>query len=118
MRLIEEIIRTLLKLVCNIDSNKEEEKSYKEVKTSEKLNEFIDMIDEGKINEAENILFDSLTGQDRNQVVIALEFYTYLNDKEDDFLVKYNYSREEIVYGIKYISKIYGYDGITGLFLN
>ena len=67
---------------------------------------FLQMIDAGEINEAENQLWDRLecsleAGElDSSLVETALEIYEHMNEKEDDFLEEHDYSREEIEEGI------------------
>ena len=77
------------------------------------LEQLLDMIDEGKINEAENKLYDMLHDGYSNSIEIALLFYSYLNDKTDDFLKENNYSRSEIQYGIESVAKRVGLSGLV-----
>lgn len=74
MRLIKEMVRAILKLIFNIDTesptielleNKEEKKT---------LENLLDMIDAGKINEAENRLYDLISDTDRGSLETALLF--------------------------------------------
>ena len=44
------------------------------------------MVDAGEINEAENRLYDLISATDMNSLEVAILFYSYLNDKTDDFL--------------------------------
>lgn len=118
MRLISQIIRTILKLVLNIDVDNEKEIELKSEETAQKYDVLLDLIDEGKINHAENMLLDSIDGNDVNQFEIALRFYSYLNDKSDDFLENCNYTRLEIAEGLSYVSKKYGCEGLTSTFLD
>ena len=66
------------------------------------------LMDEGKINEAENLLFDSIesnTSDERLQ--IALAFYGQLDKMSDSFLKDHNFSRQEILDGLSSIKGIY-----------
>lgn len=54
------------------------------------MKDFLDMIDSGKINEAENILLDSIDYTDRNEVMAAALFYQYLSEKDSEFLKNNN----------------------------
>mgnify|MGYP004721521375 FL=1 len=83
----------------------------------EKLNELIDLADEGKINEAENRLYDLLEDKDPDALKIALAFYDHMNGFDTEFLDEADYSREEIRDGICDVLKRFGYGGMTGLFL-
>lgn len=118
MRLIHEIIRVMLKLLFNIDTDKKEELAFEENETETTYDELIYLIDSGRINEAENKLLDELDSNNKEYFKVALMFYSYLNEKDTDFLEKYNYSKGEIIDGLKYVSKIYGYESMIDAFLN
>ena len=77
MRLIHEMVRTVMKLVFGLDEEEEEELRVLDTMSAdngEKLNELIDLADEGKINEAENRLYDLLEDKDPDALKIALAF--------------------------------------------
>ncbi len=62
------------------------------------------MIDGGNINEAEERLFELLektAWEDRQKAALALSFYDYVNSKEDEFLEKADFSRDEIAEGLE-----------------
>ncbi len=62
------------------------------------------MIDEGKVNEAEERLFDLLETsprEDRLKAALVLSFYDHLNAKDDGFLEQADFSREEIIRGLE-----------------
>ncbi len=120
MRLIHELVRTVMKLVFGLDEEGEEEDRLLDTMSAdngEKLNALINLADEGKINEAENRLYDLLEEGDPEGLKIALLFYNHMNSYEGEFLEKADYSREEIRDGICNVLKRFGYDGMTGLFL-
>lgn len=118
MRLISELIRAILKMVFKVDTNSEDETAFGDEAIAQKYNGLLQLVDEGKINEAENILVDELNSSDIKQYQMALMFYSHINSKDDAFLEQCNYAREEISEGIQYVSKIYGYEDLTTLFLN
>jgi hypothetical protein len=118
MRLISELIRTILKMVFKVDKNDEDELAFGDEAITQKYNGLLRLVDEGKINEAENILVDELDSSDIKQYQMALMFYSHVNSKDDDFLGQCDYAREEISEGISYVSQIYGYENLTTLFLN
>lgn len=67
----------------------------------------------GEVNEAEEILFDSIKKNSGiNIVYIAAEFYMMLEEMQDEELEKYNFSREEVRSGIedfkREIERIFG----------
>lgn len=72
--------------------------------------ELISLLYDGKINEAENILFDKFDSMDNNQIKVALDFYQRLNELDDEFLEENNFSRKEIEEGLRDIAKKVGMD--------
>ncbi len=113
MRMIKEIARVLAKIIFNADSETIEEDLKEDKETQQKLTKVFDMIDEGLINEAENIIFEILERGNKTDLQIALQFYSYLNDKSDLFLEKHNFSREEILSGLRDVMAQYGVTGIV-----
>ena len=76
------------------------------------------MVDNGKINEAENQIYDMTSDNNMVNLEVALLFYSYLNDKDDDFLQKSDFCRDEIKSGIIELVSRYGLIGITEIFLS
>ena len=100
MRMIKEMVRVLFSLMFGkkyVSVELEKENKY-EV-SGKNLKDFLDMIDSGKINEAENILLDSIDYTDRNEVMAAALFYQYLSEKDSEFLKNNNYTKEEVMSG-------------------
>ena len=117
MRLIKEIVRAVLKLLFNIDTESPTVELLENKEEKETLENLLDMIDDGKINEAENKLYDLLGDTDVNNLKIALLFYSYLNDKTDDFLEENNFSRDEIKSGLENAADSFGLSNIAKMFL-
>lgn len=86
MRLIKEMVRVILKLLFNIDTESPTVDLLENKEEKETLEKLLDMVDTGKINEAKNRLYDLTGDTDVNSLEVALLFYSYLNDKTDDFL--------------------------------
>lgn len=85
-------------------------------KTSMKYREkFLDMIDLGKINEAENILLDSIDYTNNNEVIEVALFYQYLSEKDNKFLENNNYTKEEVLSGFKQLLMKSGYSDLLYL---
>ncbi len=118
MRLIQEAVRATLKLLFNIDTDKEEELVFTEREKETTYDELLELINEGKINEAENKLLGELDPKDMEYYKMALMFYSYLNEKDIDFLEDHDFSKNEIIDGLKYVSDIYGYGSMAGALLN
>lgn len=68
----------------------------------------LELVNNGHINEAEDMLFDEINTSDMSQFEMAISFYLYLNDFGDDYLESHDYSRDEISEGIKSICKEFG----------
>lgn len=117
MRLIKEMVRTILKLLFNIDMESPTVELLEDKEEKEVLGNLLDMIDAGKINEAENRLYDLINEADMNSLKVALLFYSYLNDKTDDFLEVNGFNRNEIKLGIEKVADSFGLSSIAKTFL-
>lgn len=117
MRLIKEMVRAILKLLFNIDTESPTVELLENKEEMETLENLLDMIDDGKINEAENRLYDLTSDTDVNSLEIALLFYSYLNDKTDDFLEANDFSRDEIKLGLENVADNFGLSSIAKMFL-
>lgn len=65
------------------------------------------LLDERKINEAENLLFEEITNQDKRYLEVAVDFYAKLNALDDETLEKNDFSREEIEEGLVEVARIF-----------
>ena len=102
MRMIKEMVRVLFSLMFGkkyVSVELEKENKY-EV-SGKNLKDFLDMIDSGQINEAENILLDNLDYTNNDDVMAAALFYQYLSEKDSEFLINNNYTKEEVLSGFK-----------------
>lgn len=118
MRLIHEAVRAIVKLVFKIDTDKEEELVFSEKEKETTYDELLKLINEGKINEAENQLLDELDYKDLECYKMALMFYSYLNEKDVEFLEEHDFSKNEIIEGLRSVSDSYGYGSIVGALIN
>ena len=102
MRMIKEMVRVLFSLAFGkkyVSVELEKENKY-EV-SGKNLKIFLNMIDLGQINEAENILLDSIDYTNKNEVMAVALFYQYLSEKDNKFLENNNYTKEEVLSGFK-----------------
>lgn len=118
MRIIKEMVRAILKLLFNIDTESPSAELLKDQQCRETLNCLLDMVDKGKINEAENMLYDLTSTGDMQNLQIALLFYSYLNDKEEAYLSEHNFSHEEVKSGLTDLAARYGLNNISDIFMN
>ena len=117
MRIVHELVRMLIRLVFNKDIDRDGEEAVP-LEVLEKYKKLISMIDDGQINEAENLLLDGLEPDSRAYFELALMFYEKLNGKTDEFLEEHDYSREEVLDGIKYVVDYYGYGSLMDAFVD
>ena len=118
MRLIKEMIRTILKLLFNIDKETPTTELLKNEEKKAALETLLNMVDDGDINEAENKIFEIVEAGKRESLELVLLFYSYLNDKSDEFLAENNFSRKEIQDDLKCILSKYGLDSMAETFLS
>lgn len=116
MRLIKEMVRAILKLLFSIDTESPTVELLENKEEQETLENLLDMVDAGEINEAENRLYDLTSNTDMNSLKIALLFYSYLNDKTDDFLEVNDFSRDEIKLGLENVADSFGISSIAKMF--
>ena len=70
------------------------------------------LLREGRINEAENLLFDSVNINDQNCLQVALDFYSRLNEWREEDLIRCGFSREEIQEGLDEILDMFDVDDV------
>ena len=108
MRMVHAAVRTLIRLIFGRDMD-HEEKDLVSLEKLELFKKLTAMIDDGEINEAENLLLDGLDPNDRDYFEMALLFYEKLGAKTEEFLLEHDYTQDEVVDGLKYIVDYYGY---------
>lgn len=114
MRQIQDMVRMLAKIVLGRDTIEYEKKEdIKFSEMSQIYTDLIHMVDNGKINEAENLLFDEIKKDENKCFETALYFYDYLNMFSDSFLEEHNYSREEVKEGVQNLANSRGL-GVLG----
>ena len=113
MRMIKEMVRILFSLIFGkkyVSVELEKENKY-EV-SGKNLKSFLDMIDSGQINEAENIFLDNIDYANNDEVMAAALFYQYLSEKDSEFLINNNYTKEEVLSGFKQLLVQSGYNNL------
>ena len=103
MRLIHGVAQILAKLLFNRQEEVEIPAVMEEYcrKDDDLLKR---MVDEGRVNEAEEKLFDLIANaswDEKQKAALVLSFYDYLNGKDDEFLASADFSREEIIRGLE-----------------
>ena len=117
MRLIKEMVRAILKLLFHIDTEAPTAEILQDAQEQKMLETLLDLVDDGKINEAENRLYVLIEDGTRNHLGSAVLFYSYLNDKSNEFLEEHDFSREEVLQGLRDVASKYGLEAMAELFL-
>ena len=118
MRIIKEMVRVLFSLMLGKQYRSVELPEENKYEVSGKaLEEFEKMVDEGFINEAENILLENIDYTQKEEVLALILFYQYIGEKDSDFLTEHNYSKEEALDGIKRLAEQQGYGHISSLLM-
>ena len=116
MRIIKEMVRVLFSLMLGkkyVAAEMERENGY-EV-SGRKLADLLEMIDRGEINKAENLLLESLDYSDKNKIAAAAMFYQYLSEKEEEFLLEHDFSKEEVLDGMNRLMRQAGYADVIDI---
>ena len=116
MRMIKEIVRVLFTLAFGkkyVSVELEEEGQYQV--SGNNLRFFLDMVDGGQMNDAEDILLDDIDYTDRDEVMAAALFYQYISEKDSDFLEANDYSEEEALSGLEQLLDEAGYGHLLSL---
>ena len=70
----------------------------------------MELLDENKICDAENLLFDEIDEDNEAYIELALDFYQKINVMSEEELNENDFSRAEILDGIIAVLKKYGVD--------
>lgn len=116
MRMIKEMIRALLKLLFDIDSDTPSAELIQDDNAKNQLITLTDMIDAGNINMAENELYRTISDNNMLDLKVGILFYSYLNNKDDEFLQKNHFSRDEVEMGIRNLAAKFKVSDISNLF--
>lgn len=115
MRMIKEAARVLFSLIFGKKYTQAElPKENKFSVSGSSLDELKGLADQGKINEAENILLEKLDPENPEELAAAVLFYEYVSEKGREFLEDHDYSLEEAAEGIKKIAEYAGYEALLG----
>lgn len=113
MRMIKQMVKAIIQILLGKDSTSQDLSVQDQYNSSDGFyRQLLDMVNKGQINEAENLLYEKLDYTDQTMIKEAISFYGYLNEFDDDFLIRNNYSREEIKDGLKTVAKKIGMESI------
>ena len=116
LRQIREMVHAVMKMLFQVSASELTPEVIEDSTARTTLENLIALTEEGKIDEAENQLYEMTCDGDRQNLEIGLLFYYNLNGKDDDFLEVHNFSREEIMTGIQDLADRYQLSGIAEAF--
>ena len=116
LRQIREMIHAVMRMLFQVNASELSPEVIEDASARTVLEELLALTDEGRIDEAENQLYEMTCDGDRQNLEIGLLFYYNLNGKDDDFLEIHNFSREEIMTGIQDLADRYQLSGIAEAF--
>ena len=117
MRQIREMVRMLLKLLFQMDMEEDSEELLRGTKENEVLRELLEMVDDGRINEAENRVYELCEDGEMANLKVMLLFYDYLNGKSDEYLEECEFSREELKEDMRDLLAGFGLSDMAEAFL-
>lgn len=112
MRMIKEMVRALMSVLLKKRFHELDLEEKAEIMGDDETKELFVLADTGKINEAENLLLENADFSNPRFIQEAMAFYEHINEYDDEFLEEHNYTREEIVDGLKDILNYYGLSGM------
>lgn len=110
IRQIEAIMKFIIGMILGRKKDLttiEDLKSYN-LQTNDLYKRLHILILEKKICDAENMLYSAIDNNEQDIDEIAILFYYEINSLSDAELEEYNFSRDEILSGVKKICQIYG----------
>ncbi len=117
IRQIREMVRMLLKLLFQLDQEEDSEELLRGTKENEVLRELLEMVDDGRINEAENRVYELCEDGEMANLKVMLLFYDYLNGKSDEYLEQCEFSREELKEDMRDLLAGFGLSDMAEAFL-
>lgn len=109
MRLVRDLVRFIARVFLKKDDIKYEVFDEENLSKTDLLHkQLLILMGEGKINEAENLLFEELDTSSTEYLELAVDFYNRLNEMDEDFLEESNFSRKEVEEGLRAIMKEFG----------
>lgn len=117
MRQLNEMIRAIFKMLFGIDTKSPTVELLESREDVELLESLFELIDDGIIRDAESLLLYGSIDGSMDSLKTALLFYSYLNDKTDEFLEENGFSREDIKSGINKLMDRYNLSDLARVIL-
>lgn len=113
------LIQTLAKLLTG-QTGEQMDSTLIEVEAVGKSMGLMDLAAQGRINEVENRFFAALEQSPKDAILLkeGLDFYGWLNDKEESWLQLFDFSHEEIRAGVRDLAVLMGQSVMADLVLD
>lgn len=115
MRQIHQILKVLVKVLFNVSDDSLSLALIQDVETKETVGDLLKKIDDGNINKAENEISEMTDYTTKDNLLAGIIFYSYLNEKDDEYLESHDFSREEVEDGIKNLLSKYGLENMSDI---
>ena len=113
MRQIETMVSAIISIIFQTSpksENIEAEITISDTVDSGKRDTIISFLQNGKICEAENWLYENMNEDDISWLNTAVYFYSEINKLSDEYLAAHDFSREEIKSGLSEVCGLYGFE--------
>lgn len=117
MRQLNEMIRAIVKMLFGIDTKSPTVELLESREDAELLESLLELADDGFIRDAERLLLYGSIDGSMGSLKTALLFYSYLNDKTDEFLEENGFGREDIKSGINLLMDRYNLSDLARVIL-
>ena len=109
MQQVEMLVRFIARLIFKKDTVEYRIADFENLSGTDRLfNEINELLDEGRINEAEDLLFENIDAEDEEYLKLAADFYQRINRWGDDELEAADFSRDEIYSGLGDVMQMFG----------
>lgn len=115
MRQIHQILKILVKVLFNVSDESPSLALIQDVETKEAVGDLLKNIDDGNINQAENEISEMTDNTTKDNLLAGIIFYSYLNEKDDEYLESHDFSREEVEDGVKNLLSKYGLENMSDI---
>lgn len=115
IRAINNMIKAIFVMIFGAQTYNNLADEIREDQAREMLIHLLVMIEVGKINEAENLLFMAIENKTDDNLKLGLTFYYYLNKRSDEFLHEHGFSRKEIEEGLGELMAFYDKEDLIDL---
>ena len=112
MRQIETMVSAIISVIFHTNPKSEDigtEIKITDTVDSGRRDTIIAFLQEGKICEAENWLYENIDENDISWLHTAVYFYSEINKLSDEYLAAHDFLREEIESGLSEVCGLYGF---------